>query len=347
MIFPFGRQPLDKKLFCPSFLPILALLLSFAPIAVAAQALTEFSGRTMGTSYSVKFLGFRPVDFNTQLDGRLFMINQQMSTYIAHSEISQFNRHAPQKWMTISPEFWEVVELAKDINLDTNGAFEPTLGSLVNMWGFGPDGRAIKIPSERMIQDELLKVGLHRVILGDGNKIRRTGLGFYFDLSAIAKGYAVDFVAKYLESLGVKDYMVEVGGEVRTKGVKKAGHPWKIGIEMPNGGRGPVMKVVAPGSNAVATSGDYRNYFERGGERFSHIIDPRTGRPIGHNLASVSVMAKSCAEADALATAFMVMGYEEAIKVVKKRNLGAMFILRNKSGFETRITDTFKPFIVD
>ena len=167
------------------------------------------------------------------------------------------------------------------------------------------------------------------------------------DLSAIAKGYGVDYLAKYLESNGIYDYMVEIGGEVRTKGSKSPGQAWKIGIEMPIPGKGGVMKVVQLKNKALATSGDYRNYFEKDGIRYSHILDPRTGRPIDHKLASVSVLADTCAEADSLATAFMVMGYDEALKVVEKRELGAFFIIREKGGFKTRVSSGFKPYLVN
>ena len=266
------------------------------------------------------------MDFKTQIEGRLFQINQQMSTYLLHSEISRLNGGDVGTWYDVSPEFIRVYDLAKDIHRQTGGAFEPTLGELVNLWGFGPKGRVTKVPNDLDLQDALRNMGFQKIISADGKRLQKTNAKVYLDFSAIAKGFAVDYLAEYLDYLGIQNYLVEVGGEVRTKGLKKSGHPWKIGIEMPSMGRS-VMKVVAPNGRAVATSGDYRNYFESEGQRYSHILDPRTGRPIKHRLASVSVLAETCAEADAYATAFMVMGLEASKEFLQNQRKQ----VRNKS----------------
>jgi thiamine biosynthesis lipoprotein len=181
----------------------------------------------------------------------------------------------------------------------------------------------------------------------DSPALRKLHPEVYLDLSAIAKGYAVDRLAEHLESLDIKNYMVEIGGEMRVKGVNTRGQPWHIAIEKPSpAGRG-VFSVIVPGNRAVATSGDYRNYFEHDGKRYSHAIDPRSGWPVDHSLTSITVLADNCMHADAMATALMVLGEEQGFALAIAENLPAMFIVRSHDGLESRVTPAMKPLILD
>lgn len=310
----------------------------------------EISGGIFGTSYHINVVltddPARLDDLANGIERELERVDASMSTWRDDSELSRFNHADDQsRWHPISGPLHAVLAKAREISALTDGAFDITVGPVVNLWGFGPDGRPERVPSDDELERVLMATGYEKLVLRDQPPAVRAEPRQYVDLSAIAKGYGVDAVARYLDSMGVEAYLVEIGGEVRVRGRKPNGDLWRLAIEQPVTSGRSVNKVVALSSRAMATSGDYRNYYESEGRRYSHTIDPTTGRPITHNLASVTVIADDCMTADALATAFNVMGFEGARALATRENIPAYFIVRTKSGFETHQTPAFTSYI--
>lgn len=308
----------------------------------------RFSGATMGTTYTVKIIADAlPADSEAEtareIEARLESVNSKMSTFLPESELSRFNHSAETTPFEMSEETLEVFRLARQISQASGGAFDITVGPLVNAWGFGPDGRPKEPPAPAQLAVMREWVGYDKLDIDtSASTVRKTLPRMYCDLSAIAKGYAVDRVAAALDRLGFRHYMVEVGGEVKTQGRNAQGVPWQIAVEKPSGpGRSGELVVPLTG-RAMATSGDYRNYYEKDGVRLSHTIDPRTGRPISHKLASVSVIHTECALADGYATALMVLGPENGYSLADQLELAAFFIVRDKpGGFSHKATPAF------
>jgi thiamine biosynthesis lipoprotein len=308
------------------------------------------AGSTMGTTYAVKLSDPpRNVALETlqaDLDRRLERLNDLMSTYRKDSELSRFNRHRDDDWFAVSEETVEVATAALAISRLTDGAFDVTVGPLVNLWNFGPDPQPDRFPTEAEIDRERQRVGYRRLeVRQNPPALRKTHPDLQLDFSAIAKGYAVDVLARRLTALGVTGFMVEIGGEIRTQGRKPDGQPWRIGIEKPIPGKRSVREVVALSGESLAVSGDYRNFFEKDGRRYAHGIDPHTGRPVEHNLASVSVIADECMTADAWATALLIVGPDAALRLAREQTLDVLLILRTKEAFEERMTAGFKKFL--
>ena len=314
----------------------------------SALAVHSFSGTTMGTTYSVKVIAPSTMDervTRARIQDVLDRVNSRMSTYRKDSELSGFNQAPPQQWFSVSAETEFVVSLGLEISQLTQGAFDMTVGPLVNLWGFGPNGDISKAPSEQQINEVLPRIGYQQIsVQADPPALLKRG-DQYLDLSAIAKGYAVDAVAEMLQ-VDYGAYLVEVGGELRAHGLKPDGSPWRIAVESPLAGARDVQEVIGVNETAIATSGDYRNYFEQDGIRYSHTIDPSTGKPITHRLASVTVLDPSCARADAMATAFMVLGDERGLPLAEKMNLPVLFIVKDDDGFKEYATEAFKPFLL-
>jgi FAD:protein FMN transferase len=303
-------------------------------------------GMTMGTSYNIKASklpdSLTPKEINRQIKELLDKVNGQMSTYQKDSELSLFNQNTSTDWLPVSAEFYDVIKEALKISQLSGGLFDVTVGPLVNLWGFGPDEMRLSPPDEAVIKDKLNQIGYHRLKLKDGGLFVKKDIpGLYVDLSGIAKGYGVDQVASLLERLGIMDYMVEIGGEIRVKGKNNQGHPWQIAVEKPTAEKRVIEKVLAITDTGMATSGDYRNYFEVDGVRFSHTIDPRTGRPINHKLASVTVLSETSMEADGLATAFMVLGPGEGYQFAEQNHIAAFFIIKSDKGFDEKMSTAF------
>jgi len=323
---------------------IILVVLQLSACAEKPSQLEVVNGRTMGTSYSIKWpiqtIAFSPADVQLQVDEVLSIIVSQMSTYDASSELSLFNRSPSPHSQDISPEFAEVMALSLKLNDLTNGFFDVSVGPLVNLWGFGPDKFPSVIPTSAQISEAMSQTGLN------GLKLQGTVLSKvnqrYIDLSAVAKGYAVDEVARLLEKIGIDNYLVEIGGEMYAKGEKGSGLLWNIAIEAPDLVARQVHKVLPVKDVAIATSGDYRNYFEIEATRYSHSINPKTGRPVEHTLASVTIIDDKCAKADALATAMLVMGIEKAKDFALINEVKAYMIVRNEQGkFEEFLTPAF------
>jgi len=302
------------------------------PARQAAVGQWRFVGPTMGTRYTVKVVppvspGLSEDELGRNVRDTVERVNQTMSTWLDDSELNRFNRHGTEPFPA-SSELIEVMAEAQRVSELSGGAFDITIGPLVDAWGFGPievDGP----PTTDTIDALLVATGYELLDVDRENQVlRKRQPMLRCDLSAIAKGYAVDRVAEHLAEVGFSDFMVEIGGEVRTSGRTVRGDLWRIGIERPVGPRGELWTAVALDNVAMATSGDYRNFYMRDGARVSHTIDPRTGRPIAHHLASVSVVDPSCMTADALATALDVLGPVEGRALVEREDLAALFLVR-------------------
>ena len=282
------------------------------------------TGKTMGTTYHIKVVTgyFKDTsDLKIRIDRRLKDINQSMSTYIKDSEISQFNAlsRSGEKFF-ISDDFFYVVTVAEKLFKLTNGAWDGTIKPLVDLWGFGGSNYKNNIPSEKEIRQALLNTGFNHIKISPQQYLIKTKVSISLDLASIAKGFAVDQMATIIKKYGIQNFLVEIGGEGYASGVKIDGKPWRIGINRPNQDApvDQVYKVLTLQNKAFATSGDYRNFFEHKGRRFSHILDPKNGLPIANGVVSVSILADTCTFADGLATAIMVMGHERGIELVNR-----------------------------
>ena len=298
------------------------------------------NGNTMGTTYSIKIVDYSPQDINinnvkTKIDSVLQVVNQQMSTYIPDSEISRFNRLNNMEWFPISANFYDVIVVAQEISRLTNGAFDITVGPIIELWGFSGEiyQNNWRPPSDHEIEETIKSIGFNNIIIRK-NSIKKINTDTKIDLNAIAKGFGVDVVFELLRDLGFTDILVEIGGEVRCSGYNSEGEYWKIGVDKPKLDIIPgaeLQAIISLDNQALATSGDYRNYFECEGELYSHMIDPTTGYPTINNVASASVTAPNCMIADALATALMVMG-EDGIELINTIDgVEAMIIIRTDS----------------
>lgn len=303
----------------------------------------HIKGQTMGTiEYNVKFQG-NPEGIGEAIAEELERFNQSLSTYIPDSEISELNSNSELTFR--SKYFYPVLNLSKKIYQETSKTYDPSIGPLVKAWGFGP-GKKVPNLSQAEIDSLLGLTGFDQVTY-DSVKVK-TPVNFNLDFSAIAKGYAVDLVAEILEQKGFENYLVEIGGELRARGVNEKKKSWSIGIEDPTVDllERKLLAVVRIKDQSLATSGNYRNYYEEDGKIYAHIIDPRTGYNSKHNLLSVSVFADDCISADAYATAFMVLGIEDSKRIIESQNLEAFLIYRDENGdLKTEVTDGLKPFI--
>ncbi|WP_379910871.1 FAD:protein FMN transferase [Marinobacterium aestuariivivens] len=308
------------------------------------------SGPTMGTSFTVKWVSADAGSLERiapLLEQSLAAVNQSMSTYIEDSELSRFNRQPAGYSTEVSDGLFEVLSLSQQLSKSSDGAFDVTVGPLVNLWGFGPDGRVTHAPSDEKIEQIRERVGFRKLHLdADRHRVGKAA-ALYVDLSAIAKGYGVDELARVLEGEGIDSYLVEVGGELRARGQKPDGSPWRIAIESPVSSGRDVQRIIEVHEIGVATSGDYRNYFEENGVRFSHTIDPATGRPIRHKLASVTVLSPTCAEADGMATLLTVLGDERGYQYAVDNGVAAFFIVKSEQGFVERMTPAFEPYLTE
>jgi thiamine biosynthesis lipoprotein len=324
-------------------LVILGLILVLGACSQSKQEI-HLSGPTMGTLYNVKYVDTAGVDAQALAAGieqELAKINQLMSTYIQVSELSRFNNWASTEPFPVSGETIAVIQEAQRLGELSNGLLDVTVGPLVNIWGFGPSNKPKSIPSPADIANAKKVVGYDKLII-EGNTLTKTEPSLYVDLSTIAKGYAVDRLAAILEEFGLNNYLVEIGGEMRLAGLKQSQEPWKIAIEKPEMTTRSTQKIISVGNNAIATSGDYRNYYEEDGVRYSHLIDPKTGYPISHNLVSVTVIHPSSMTADGLATALNVMGTEKALALAEQEGLAVFLIARENGVFKEYSSSAFQ-----
>ncbi|TVL43189.1 thiamine biosynthesis lipoprotein [Shewanella algae] len=306
------------------------------------------SGSTMGTTYHIKVVNSKSLPdaqlLQAEIDMALEQVNDQMSTYRPDSELSRFNQLQQGQSLTVSAD--TITNIREGIRLYqlTDGALDITLGPLVNLWGFGPDKRPLEVPSAEQIAEAKARMGIDAIQI-EGDLLSKSQSSVYVDLSSIAKGFGVDKVARLLDKYQPKGYLVEIGGEISVKGTKDDGKPWRVAIEQPADNGRAVQQVIEPGTMAMATSGDYRNYYEEDGQRFTHIIDPRSGFPVEHRLASVTVLHSECMTADGFATAMMVMGTEASLALAEKEKLAIMLIEKQDEGFKVYYSSAFKAFV--
>lgn len=306
------------------------------------------SGLTMGTTYNIKYIVSQeqpsPDVLQKEIDRLLEQVNDQMSTYRSDSELSRFNQNKSSQPFEVSPQTVTVVKEAIRLNGLTLGALDVTVGPLVNLWGFGPEARPEVVPSDSELEKRRAVTGIQHLSV-NGNALSKDIPNLYIDLSTIAKGWGVDVVADYIQSQGIENYMVEVGGEMRLKGLNREGVKWRVAIEKPTVDERAIQEIIEPGDMAIATSGDYRNYFERDGIRYSHIINPATGKPINHKVVSVTVLDKSSMTADGLATGLMVLGEEQGMKIANENNIPVIMIVKSSDGYIELASEAYKPYI--
>ncbi len=310
----------------------------------------HLSGPTMGTGYNVKYIVQdeqpKPEVLQKEIDKVLEKVNDEMSTYRPDSELSRFNQHTSSEPFSVSSDTAAVVREALRINKLTEGAMDVTVGPIVNLWGFGPEDRPDVVPTPEMLSERRQITGIQH-LSETGDALIKDIPELYVDLSSIAKGRGTDEVADYLESVGIHNYMVEVGGEIRVKGKNRDGVPWRIAVEKPVVNQRSVENIIEPGDMAIATSGDYRNYFEEDGIRYSHIINPKTGKPINNKVVSVTVLNPSCMTADGLSTGLMVLGETEGLRIANQNNIPVLYIVKTDDGFKEFSSNAFKPYLKD
>lgn len=321
--------------------------LALRPGDPRSPARFRFGGEVMGSYYDVSFVapmsqGGLVKAARDAVDAALADVDRRMSTFRPDSELSRLNRHASSSPFVVSQETLGLLETARRISEASVGAFDVTAGPLVNAWGFGP-GREPRIPSRAERAELRERVGYAGLQL-DARKleVRKAHPGMFVDLSGIAKGHGVDRAAAALDALGIADYVIEVGGEVRARGHALEQREWRVAIEEPQAGPRRARLAIPLRDLALATSGDYRIFFERAGHRYCHEIDPASGAPVTHALTSVSVVAKDCATADAMATALMVAGPRAGYALAEKNGIPAWFIERRpEGGLADRATPAF------
>lgn len=310
------------------------------PSSPAPAREQHFSGATMGTSYSVRVAPEGPLEaarvaeLSSRIQRVVDEVDAAMSTYKPESEVSRFNRHRSQSPFPLSAATAEVVAVALEVAEQTGGALDITVAPLVEAWGFGrPEAKRVE-PGSAEYEALRARVGYRKLTLEKGSEstLRKADPELSIDLSAVAKGYAADRVARVLEALGLRDFMVEVGGEVRAQGHNARGERWRVAIERPDASGRPSGHVLGMDGLSVATSGSYRNWVERGGRRWSHTFDPRAGLPVEHRLVSVTVAHPQGAFADALATALQVLGPVEGPRYAREHRLPALFIEEREDG---------------
>jgi FAD:protein FMN transferase len=319
------------------------------------EDIQRLRGLTMGTSYELQLVDMPEQltadQLATDVSEMLSRLDTEIfSTYASNSELSRFNHHGVNVPFIASSQMIDVLLMAQEISALSAGAFDITVGPLVNLWGFGPEMKVFEsVPSQAEIQSARSRVGFQFLqISPSSHEISKTR-DVSVDLSAIAKGYAVDQLAEYLDEAGVENYFIEIGGELKIKGSKPGGKGWIPAIEAPMDTASQLYQIFYSrgDSIAVAGSGDYRNYFEEDGQRYSHEIDPRSGSPISHRMAAAYVIDSSAARADALATAYMILGPEASEALARRQRQAVYFIYKSEgNGFEEFVSDEFAVYLV-
>jgi FAD:protein FMN transferase len=299
-----------------------------------------FSGKTMGTTYHIKVVADSSLSRSKlakKITALLNDVNQSMSTFIKESEISRFNSiSSNRERLSVSTAFFEIVAVGMDLYKLTDGAWDGTVKPLVNLWGFGTDAKMPEIPTEKEIRELLRHIGFDKIQMDEeGRYLSKKDGAVTLDLASIAKGYGVDTISRMIRKSGIENFLVEIGGEVFASGLRMDGKPWRVGINKPRKDAGPsdVYTTLHLENRALATSGDYRNFFDNENRRYSHILDPRTGYPVNNRVVSVSVIAGTCTAADGLATAMMVMGPEKGLELTERlQNVESLIIVETEDG---------------
>jgi FAD:protein FMN transferase len=311
-----------------------------------AETLT---GHTMGTYWSVRVV---VPDERRQLEGlradieeALDLVDRQMSTWRDDSDLTRFNNLPASESMTIPAEFAEVLEASLELAELSDGHFDPTIGPIVNLWGFGPDGRRDDPPTDEEIESAMARVGWQRLDYDPATRELTQPGAAYLDFSGIAKGYAADLVAQQLMVRGLKDFIVDIGGDMVVRGHRPDGNPWRIAVERPDPASRDIFSIIELSEAAVVTSGSYRNFFEYGEIQFSHTIDPHTGRPIPQELVSVTVVNATSMKADGLATAITALGADAGYEFARKHGIAALLLILDNDTVVERMTDEFAVYL--
>lgn len=302
-------------------------------------------GNIFGTFYEVSISGEENFDRDTIQAGVLEVLNEvdrQMSTYRENSVLNKLNLATIGEPVQVPDELFYVLQTAQRISQLSAGAFDTTVGGLVNLWGFGPEGRVTHVPDIDELATRLQQVGYRFVVLDETQQTVTRLADVFVDLSGIAKGFAADQVADYLHAQGLQHFLVNLGGDLKASGMRNSERPWRVGIEVPTDQQRISQHIMPVSNTALLGSGDYRNYFEEDGIRYSHTINPTTGHPIRHRLAAVHVVMHSATEADAWATAFMVLGEEAGVELANKEEIAAIFVYRNNGEFQSTMTHAFQ-----
>ncbi|WP_236198607.1 FAD:protein FMN transferase [Pseudomonas pseudonitroreducens] len=321
------------------------LMVLVTVLAGCGQSVERFGGPTMGSSYTVQYVttGKAPdtAKLKAEVDAILERLDEQFSTYREDSLISRFNARPAGSCMALPVDMRKLWSYGEQLAQQSGGAFDLTVEPLMNLWGFGPQSRTEKVPDASALARERARVG-HQHVRLEGDQLCKD-VDAQLDFDSIVAGYAVDQVSARLAELGLTDYLVEITGELKAVGHKPDGTPWRIALEVPSSERErQVERSVALDGIGLSTSGDYRNYFEEGGQRYSHTFDPRTGTPVRHALAAVTVADAQALHADGLSTLLMVLGPEEGYTFAERNGLAAFFIVRQGEGFVTRATTRFE-----
>lgn len=343
---------LKKFALMPAWMLALAFLMLLSACGSKEQSALRLQGESMGTTWHITLIP----NANTKQDAKtlrvgveqiLARIDEQMSNWRQDSEISRFNQTQTTDWFSVSLDLVKVIQAAQQVSQFSNGVYDITIGPLVNLWGFGSTQKTELKPAEAEIQAALAKVGYQKLSTQEQPPALRKALPeMYVDLASIAPGYAVDLIGQYFEQQGIIDYMIELGGEVRTLGKSPRGDDWRIGIEKPVDLGNAVQQGMVLVNSGLSTSGDYRDFFIENGKRYSHTIDTMTGYSASHNLASVSVVAENTTLADAYSTMLMAMGELKGRAFADQHQLKAFFIWRTDQGFETYATAGFQPSLL-
>lgn len=322
---------------------VLFALLASALLAGCGEKVEEFGGPTMGSHYSLKYVAGDGTPgseaLKAEVETLLAEVDRQMSIWRGDSDLAEFNRLPAGSCRVMPSAVLELVRYGETLSAETQGSFDLTIGPLFDLWGFGPQSRGERVPSVEEIAAVRADVGYQHLHI-DGAQLCKD-VAIRLDLDSIVAGYTVDLIASRLEALGVRSYLLDVTGEIKATGRKPDGSTWRIAIEAPRDDRQVAQKVLPLDGLGISTSGDYRNYFERGGQRYSHTLDGQTGSPITHGLASVTVVDASTLHADGLSTLLMVLGPERGYAYAERKAIAAFFVSRTDQGFATRATPEF------
>lgn len=321
----------------------LSLALLILMLSGCGEQVLEFGGPTMGSSYSVKYLrganGPALSEAKAATEAILAEVDQQLSTYRSDSLVSQFNALPANSCQVMPAQVLGLVSFGEQLSAQSDGAFDLTLEPLLNLWGFGPQSRGEQVPTPEQIAEVRERIG-HQHLRIDGAQLCKDA-AVALDFNSIAAGYAVDRISERLAELGVSSYLIEATGELKAQGNKPDGSAWHIAIEAPLEHQQVAEKILPLDGYGVSTSGDYHNYFERDGQRYSHSLDPQTGAPIRHNLAQVTVLDRSAQRADALSTLLMILGPERGLAFAERAGIAALFVSRAPQGFVSTASSTF------
>lgn len=309
-----------------------------------SDSMESFGGPTMGSTYSVKYVHREglptPKDVQVEVEKILIEVDQQMSTYRSDSDIERFNDLPANRCQKMPAPVLKLVRVGEQLSEQSEGSYDLTVEPLLNLWGFGPQAREEKVPSAQALAEVRQRVGYQHLRIDRDQLCKDAAVEV--DFNSIAAGYAVDTIAAKLDAMGIHNYLAEATGELKAAGKKLDGSPWRIALEEPRDDQQVAQKVIAVDGYGVSTSGDYRNYFQQDGRRYSHTFDARTGAPILHTLASVTVIHPSALMADGLSTLLLILGPERGWDYAQAHDIGAFFVIRADTGFVTRTNQAFE-----